>query len=151
MKALLVAAGAGLAMGLLAGAALQAPTPAEAAPAESFQNAAFAEDPGVSLHRLAMGSESWEAPTPYIRVTYPSPDYETEAPPLADVTLADLTLADLEPADLQTPTPPKPAVVAEAPIGGVADVVAASAEAVRPLQIAAAPQFLALDTAVAPR
>lgn len=97
MKALLIAAGVGLFMGTAGGAVVRLPSLGpEPTTFGDFQTAHLAEDPGVTLHRLSMGSDRWEAPQPYIRVTYP--DWvEEQAEDPADLTLADLRVPYVSP------------------------------------------------------
>jgi hypothetical protein len=97
MKALLIAAVTGVAMGAAAGATVRLPPP-EQLPTADFQTAAVSDDPGVALHRLMMGAEPWEAPQPYVRVSYPALAEAWAPPELADLTLADLRVAYRPPA-----------------------------------------------------
>jgi hypothetical protein len=130
MKALLVAAAAGLAMGAAAGIVLQLPAPVEAPLAYDFQSAAFTEDPGVELHRAVMGGLAWEAPQPYVPVTYPALSEPEPIPELVGLDLEDLRAPYVPPgraADIAPTAALEPAATTDLPASPPAPLQAAAA------------------------
>jgi hypothetical protein len=140
MKALLISAAAGLAMGAAAGIVLQLPPPVETPLAYDFQTAAFTEDPGVQLHRAVMAGRSWEAPQPYIPVTYPPLSDPDPIPELADLSLDDLRVPYVSP--VTSSEAAAPAVLQ--PVA-VVDHQPAAATAMQPTLRMAAIQVAAVD------
>ena len=81
MKALVIAACTALVAGAALGGTLKLPdmTPSQVVDAQILPG----EDPNMALHRLVMGSQSWTAPAPYVRVPVPSAPVMTTDPELA--------------------------------------------------------------------